>query len=117
MGVIMYQYPENDLDRQQVLLGLLGTHWAEYYPGYQQVLAYVTSRAQNTKQANRQLQEAVNCVSRLTVPVYKTRNWTWLKLIKSEKNADDSMLLHYGDGAVFGNQPQDGYLYTYGKPR
>jgi len=106
-----FTFPSSDLDRSQSLLALFGSHWTNVYRGQYLVERYAFARGQEEKQSFLDLQEAVNALSRLEVPVFHTDNWHLYTIKASERN---SSLLKYGDGAVYGNQPATGTLYKYG---
>lgn len=106
-----FTYPSNDLEKAQVLLGLLGSHWNNVYQGNYLVERYSFARAQEELQAYQDLMETIASISRFEVPIYHTDNWRFLVFKESEMN---SLLLKYGDGAVYGEQP-DGAEYKYGE--
>lgn len=107
-----YTYPSNGLERAQFLLGLLGSHWTNVYQGNELVEQYVFARAQEELQTFQDLTELVATSSRFEVPIYHTDNWYFLVIKESELN---SLILKYGEGAVYGDQP-NGTLYKYGEP-
>jgi hypothetical protein len=107
-----FTYPSNGLERAQFLLGLLGSHWTNVYQGNHLVERYAFSRAQEELQAYQDLMELVASVSRFEVPIYHADNWYFLVIKESELN---SLVLKYGDGAIYGDQP-DGTAYRYGEP-
>lgn len=108
-----YTYPSNGYEQAQFLLGLFGSHWTNVYQGNNLVERYGFARAQEELQAHQDLLETVASLSRLEVPIYHTDNWYWLVIRESELN---SLVLAYGDGAVYGVQPS-GDSYEYGEAK
>jgi hypothetical protein len=108
-----FQYPGSDLDNRPKLLGLLGGFWRDVFTGNKLVEDYAFARGQIEQQTFDNLEEAVDCVGRSTTPVYHRQRWRRLQLSAADRN---SAVLKYGDGAVYGYQPQTGILYQYGTP-
>lgn len=111
-----FNFPASDLDRSKRMLSLLGSHWSEVYQGRRQVETFLFAWAQEAKQTMLNFEEAQLSDSRHTVPVLHRDQQYRLILRESEMNVTRSSLLAYGDGAVFGNQPGTGVLYTFGVP-
>jgi len=107
-----YVYPSNDLERGRTLLSTLGSFWSSLYEGSDQVLSYVRGRALVEQQARLNFLETAAAVSRETVPVFHKENWSLVRAKESEMSTADGAFLAFGDGAIFGNQP-DGYEYKY----
>lgn len=108
-----FVYPSSQLDNRAILLSLVGSHWQSVYQGNKLVEDYLFARGQIEQQIFDDLLEAADCVGRLTTPVYHVRHWRPLTLLASQRN---SQVLQYGDGAVYGRQPDTGVLYQYGLP-
>lgn len=110
-----FTYPSRDIDRPALLLSYLGSHWQSVYGGQQQIRTIVQARGRVANQTAIDLREAVDAVSRLTVPVYHTDHWYRLVLRESARNAGVTAPI-YGDGWVYGNQPETGVILKYGSP-
>lgn len=94
-----YTYPSNDLERADLLLSLLGSHWQHTYAGHDLVRGYVAARAEEEQQAFRDLLETFASLCRLDVPLFHTDNWYLLTLKASERNSDP---LRYDEDGMYG---------------
>lgn len=106
-----FVFPASSLDDRQRLLGLLGDFWRRFFTEPEQVASLQYARAQEEKQTQQDYQELVDALSRLTVPLYHLDHWYQLKVRQSEIG---NQPIRYGDGFVYGNQPDTGILYKYG---
>jgi hypothetical protein len=105
--------PADAFSRSKQLLSMLGTFWNMLYTDSGTVAAYVRAKNQADLQTYRDLMELVACTSRFTVPIFHKSNWSILTIRKSAQLSGH--LLEFGDGAVFGNNPQNmGNFYYYG---
>lgn len=91
-----------ELDDAERLLSLLGSNWSESYRGREQVATYLLGVAREEQQKEQQLREAVDCLSRERVPLYRTDLWYPLTLKESERNRTDASLPVYGEGHRYG---------------
>ena len=91
----LYRYPQNDLDKPELLLELLGSFWATTYQGNGLIedLAGAVGRA--TQQTYLELLDLLASCSRFDVPVFRCENWYALRVLESEINTDSSLLLKY----------------------
>jgi hypothetical protein len=106
-----YRYPQTDYDRAQNMLALLGSFWAEFYHGRDQISSVVAAKGQVENQTINDLMEAANALARESCPVFHTDNWYMLRLLASEKNTGVTSLLTYDTaGALFDS------TYQYGVP-
>lgn len=110
-----YRYPADDLDRSPVLLASLGTFWSQLYEGNALVELLMQARAREQQQTNQDMEELLAILNRYTLPLTHRDNWHPLTLRAGELN-QTAALLRYGEGAVFGNQPESGRLYKFGVP-
>jgi len=116
-----YTFPAKDIESPDAVTNLLGSFWRYIYASETQILSYASARAQAELQKTINLQEAVDVIGRLDVPVFHTDRWRLLRIKESERNTADAGLLAYGDNhvtspAVYGFQA-DGAQYRYGEPR
>lgn len=111
-----YIYPKSDLDRPEILSGLLGSFWSGTYEGSHDVESFLSSRARLEAQASQNLQEAINATSRLEIDPLHTEIWHPLILKESEMNQDDFSVPKYGEGFVYGAQPETDITLLYGDP-
>lgn len=91
----VFRYPQNDFDRPDVLLNLLGSYWATTYQGSTLVGNLTAATGQLVQQTYTQLLELVNSVSRYSVPIYHQDNWYRLSILKSKLNTDPDLLAKY----------------------
>ena len=122
----LYRYPQNDFDKPDSLLGLLGSFWATLYQGNALVKDIGSVVGQLSQQANSQFLELVNSVSRKNVPVYHQDDWYAIKVRQSELNTDTSLLAVYKTGThysyksqaeLFYGQIPDSNYYAVSKPK
>lgn len=92
---------------------LAGSFWSETYEGAAQTESLFEAVAELAKQFAVQTDEAFSAINRETLHPYRRVRWSALPLKGSELNTITGGLLHYGDGAVYGPQP-DGLRYAYG---
>lgn len=111
-----YIYPKSDLDKPGSLVGLVGSFWGGTYEGSHDVESFLVSRARLDAQASQNLAEAIDATSRFKVPVYHTELWYPLVLKESEMNTDDFSVPKYGEGYVYGAQPETDITLLYGDP-
>lgn len=105
--------PADAFDRAKLLLSMLGTFWNRLYADSGIVETYVKAKNQAELQTYRDLMELVACASRFSVPIFHKSNWSILTIRQSAQLPGH--MLEYGDGAVFGNNPQNlGNFYYYG---
>jgi hypothetical protein len=97
----VYRYPQNDFDNPDVLLGLLGSFWANTYEGNGLLEDLTSVTGQLAQQTYVQLMELINSVSRYTVPLYHQDNWYALTIRQSQLNADADRIASYTDPATF----------------
>ena len=95
---------------------LSGSFWTETYGNRAQPEALFEAVAETAKQFAVETQEALDAVSRQKVHPYRRERWFPLILKSSELNTTEGSLLHYGEDAVYGPQP-DGTRYQYGVSR
>jgi hypothetical protein len=100
-----YTYVDSDLHNARKLLSLLGSFWADTFQSVDQVSAYCADLGEVGYQASIDLEETINSVGRLTVPVQHTEQWYSFYLLESLKGVAP---LRYGpDAGDFG----DGQIY------
>lgn len=91
----LYRYPQNDFDRSDVLLNVLGSFWATTYQG-NELLGDLTSAAgQMAQQTYAQLLELINSISRVDIPLYHQDNWYALAVLQSQVNTATSFIPDY----------------------
>lgn len=107
-----YTYPQSDYDRPEVLLGTLGSLWAETYMGYADTGSHVRAKGQVENQSIVDLMETINALSRYEVPIFKRDNWYLFRMLESERNQGDFAIprftrstAKYGDGQTRFGQP------------
>lgn len=102
----MIQFP-SELDDKDALLRLLGGFWSDTYQGQDLLGEALLSRATLTKQIFERLQEAIDCRSRLNLPLFRTEYWRSL-VIKKSVIADLASFygedITYGDGVIYGKR-------------
>ena len=81
-----FRYPTDDLDNVEAMLAALGTFWATTFDDALDVESWVFVRAEIEKQTRDDRNEMVNCLSRLTTPVFHQERWFLLRLLESERS-------------------------------
>jgi hypothetical protein len=102
----MIPFPSQLDDRDQ-LLRLAGGFWSGTYEGQSLLSEALIARSNLTKQTFERLQEAIDCRSRLDIPLYRKEYWRQLVLKKSVVNSFPSLYgedISYGDGSVYGKR-------------
>jgi len=117
-----FVFPRQQYDDPEALLNRLGSFWAEVYEGSPLVGSTLLASAQAMLQAHLDLLELVAAVSRYTVPVFHTENWSVLTIKESELNSTEGALLTFQDDATetfenntglqFGVPPASTLVYT-----
>ncbi len=105
MGVL-----DTDFDNPDKLLAVVGSFWRNVYEGNDLVASVLHARAQLDAQAHLDLLGLVASISRFTVPVFHTRNWTFLRLLESKKDATE--VPRYGAAGDYA----EGTAAAYGSP-
>jgi hypothetical protein len=106
-----YVYPKGDFQRPAKLLASLGSFWSGVYQGGDDVEKFVLSRAQIEEQADQNLQESVDSLSRLNMPVYHTDLWYQLVIKESEIDAIRFAVPKYNEGFVYDYQADGSSIY------
>lgn len=113
-----YVYPTTDYDRTINLLALLGSYWADFYQGNDQVENICGAKGQIENQTIVDLLEVANSYAYQTCPIYHTDNWYVLRLLESEMNASKVTLpthdgsINYDDGHLY-DLPPDQLAYVF----
>lgn len=95
----------SQLDVRERLLRVIGGFWSNTYEGRDLLAEVLHARANLTKQTFERLQEAIDSLSRIDIPVFKKEYWRNLVLKKSEINAFPNLYgedITYGSGAEYG---------------
>ena len=87
----------DELDDPQLLLETLGSFWARFYAGSDNVGQILYARGRLTAQAELSFYELLASMSRLTVPVFHTDNWFALTLKESERNNTTAALARFDE--------------------
>lgn len=102
-----FTFPQDDLDRSEALLRLLGSLWnnvwgSEEAGGANFLRTYADALQKLEQQTRTDMQETIDSVSRLTVPIFHTEHWQLLVLKESELNDEQTSLAKYGEGYTYG---------------
>lgn len=97
----LYRYPQNDFDRPDVLLGVLGSYWATTYQGNGLLEDLTSAAGQLAQQSYVQFLELVNSVSRVNVPLYHQDNWYAFTIRQSQVNTAASRIARYTTPAAY----------------
>jgi hypothetical protein len=81
-----YRYPQNDFDKADLLLNILGSFWATTYQGNKLLADLTEVTGQVAQQTYVQLMELVNSISRFNVPLFHQDNWYALKFRETDLN-------------------------------
>lgn len=98
------------------LANLLGSFWTDTYAERGQAYSLCEATAELARQLAVTGDELRHSVSRREIKPHRRVRWQPLLLKMSELNTSRGSLLRFGDGAVFGPQP-DGSLYQFGVSR
>lgn len=93
-----FRFPASVFDEPEKLLDVLGSFWSTSYRGSFPVESLLHARAQLDAQNHLDLLHLIACMSRYTVPVFRTDNWFLLRLPESGRNATAANLAAF-DGA------------------
>jgi len=94
-----YQYPRTDWDKPKDLLATLGSFWSQTYGGRNQIDSIVHAKGQIENQTVQDLLEAVQSLSRYSVPIFHCDNWYPLRLLQSRCNDEIAASAKY-DGTL-----------------
>ena len=94
-----YTYPQNDFDRPAKLLGLLGSLWSRTHPDGELETDRCRMRLEQARQHNATLQEAVDAISRHSIPLHQKYIWHGLSLLESEMD-QAAAAWHFDDPAL-----------------
>lgn len=117
-----YTFPEGYFDDSRHVLSKLGSIWNDIYGGSGLVRDIIAARLQIDKQTFADLEEAVQSLSRKTVPVYHQETWYSLDYLESEMNTGTSALWRLDSGHTFDlsglrfDIPLTDEYYTFDKP-
>lgn len=108
-----FVYPASDFDKTRNLLSVLGGFWFETYHGQKELQDIVVARQATEQQVQTDLLEAIAAVSRANVPILHRENWQLLTLKQSDLNITN--VHRYGDGDVYGAEPQSNQYGGFGQ--
>lgn len=91
------------------VLSNMGSFWHDHYDGNDLLKAFYGGYGVLAEQMDINLQEASDCLSRVTVPIFHRELYLPVSIIKSECNNANITPLRYGTTAVYGSQ------YNYGQ--
>lgn len=97
----MYKYPATALDEGDQLLALLGSFWAGLFGGSNQLRAYCDALGRISADAYASALEAFDCVSKDTIPVFRTPGWRVVFVRRSQLSSPVAIPT-YGGGRSFG---------------
>lgn len=91
----LYRFPQNDFDKPDVLLNVLGSFWATTYQGNSLLEDLTSVAGQMAQQTYVQFLELINSISRADVPLYHQDNWYSLTIRQSQINTASSRIAKY----------------------
>lgn len=94
----MINFP-TQLDDKGQILRLLGGFWEEVYTGNDYLAEALKGRCNLTKQTFERLQEAIDCRSRLDIPVFRKEYWLELTM---KKSVIAGLANNYGEESYYG---------------
>lgn len=109
------QYPTYDWEDGRTLLNAVGSFWAQIFADSFRLRREFDAAGEVFLQTQMDFLEAVAAVSRFEVPVFHRKRWHLIVLKRSDL-LEERRVLAYGEGAVYGPQPTDGRVFTYGEP-
>lgn len=93
-----YTYPASDFDLRERQVAAVGTFWSNVYAGGDLVRSLLHARAQAAAQADDDLHELLDSVSRIRMPVFHAERWYSLRLRQNAVNKTTVNLTKY-DGS------------------
>lgn len=102
----MISFP-SQLDDKEQILRTLGGFWNDTYQGSDLLAEALQARTTLTKQTFERIQEAIDCRSRLDIPVFRKEYWRGFTLKKSVANAFPDLYgenVTYGSGTLYGKR-------------
>jgi hypothetical protein len=111
----MFEYPTSDLDQIEKLVDLTGSYWATSYQGVDQIQTLLRGFAEASQQTRLNLEELVNSMSRLTLPVFHRERSYLLRIRQNDVNSPQTSVKRYGSGIVYGPDPITRVEYSYGE--
>ena len=100
----MISFP-SQLDDKEQILRMLGGFWNDTYQGADLLAETLQARSTLTKQTFERLQEAIDCRSRLDIPVFRKEYWRSLTLKRSVANSFPDL---YGENVLYNSGTQYG---------
>ena len=94
-----------------MMLHMLGTWWRRWFGDTAQLKALYDGTGQSEYETYLTFLDAVACLSRFDVPIFKTRNWYYLTLLESEM-ATTSQILYGTLGLVYENKNVPSYGFS-----
>ncbi len=107
-----FVYPPNQTDNGAALLSIIGSFWTDLYDGVDFIAAYTKALGILSYQTHNDIKELSDTLSRHLVPVFHSRNWYAINLLKSDLQQGSIQV--FGEGNVFGPQPASGIVYDFG---
>lgn len=98
-----YLFPGTIYDQPQALLAALGSFWAELYAGREEVAAIVEGKALVEQQSQLDLLHHLACLSRLTVPLFRSENLYPIYIRQSDLTQTAVAPMNYDAGNLYGN--------------
>lgn len=105
---------DTELTTPSGLFALLGSFWSQVYTGSAQAESLCAAVAEVAKQLKVDTDQAARVVSFQDTQPYRRERWYPIQLLSSDLNVSQGNVPRFGDGFVFGRQP-DGSSLQYGQ--
>jgi hypothetical protein len=105
---------DTDITTTSGLFSLLGSFWTEVYTGNAQAESLCAAVSEVAKQLKVDTDQAARVVSFQDTVLYRRERWFPIQLRSNELNTTPGNIPRFGDGYVFGRQP-DGSTLQYGQ--
>lgn len=99
----VYDLPATDFDSPQALTSVLGSFWTQIYEGRGQIEKYAEGVGLLARQAQRDITEYLQTISRETVPLEHVEYWQPMTIAESALQTDPRAAVALGDGRLIGD--------------
>jgi hypothetical protein len=107
-----WTYPKDDLDNPRKTLSLLGSLWTNTYAGVDFLQARVGARNAIARQANDDLLQAGELISRIEMPIWHTYNW-YAMYVNSTDMSETAAAWYFDDPALPAFDAAPGFTFDH----
>ena len=96
-----FTYPQNELDKPQQLLALLGSFWATTYTGNSLIQDTTAAAGRLSAESHYKFLELLNSISRKDINVFNKEDWVPITFTQSELTELQTEAIKYGDNYTY----------------